>query len=175
MKRLRFRNWQWVAATFAVVFGTAIAPVHETVEDSRAVYWFFSLSDGDEIQFHGSALTEAITIGEFLASVSAEGGGTLYIVVEGSTGWFLDTPAPADAPAPAGEIVMESAEAAVAAAPAENVKMRTVDVMRIWAHDDDFNDVADWTLHSVDLIGQSTDAGYIVQIEYESVEVGNTD
>ena len=175
MKRMQRNKWHRATAIVAGVIGIAMTPSSNVIEDSRAVYWFFSLNDAAEIQFHGSALNDAIAATIFLQSLPSDSAGTLYLMIEGSTGWFLDTPEPADGVVSTSESVSEGAAAAAVATPMETEKTRSVDLMRIWAHDDDFNDVATWTLHSVELVGHSMGSSYVVLVNYLSAEVSPVD
>ena len=174
MKRIQCDTWQRAIVTIGLVFGMATSPVPEVNEASREVYWFFSLNDAAEVQFHGSALREPVTPGVFIQALPSDSGGTLYLIVESSTGWFLDALGPDDAVASSGvSVSSERAGDAAGVAPVEDTKTGTADLMRLWAHDDDFNDIASWTFQSVELVGRSVGDMYVVRVNYPSVEVNS--
>ena len=174
MKRKTPCYWQRAFVLMGLIVGMATTSAPDVYEESRAVYWFFSLNDAAEIQFHGSALEQPVVAGQFVQVLPSDSGGTLYLMVEASTGWFLDGLEPDDAIVSSSVSASQSAVGAAGAAATEETKRGTADLMRIWALDDDFNDVASWTFESVKLVGRSEGNVYVVEVIYPAVDVGSS-
>lgn len=138
------------------------------------LYSFMSFMElGGEMQLAGSALGSVPTPGEFHTGDLPTDGGTVYVLLEGSTGGFLDTPAEDSGGAGAASGAAVGAEAAMADAGAEAAepaeKNRAFDRVEIWRMDADTNTTWHWVLEGVDAHGrQLDDLHYVVRLTYES-------
>lgn len=146
-------------------------------DQESALYWRLGFPDATEFDIHGTSLTEPVEKGRYVDEAPPAGAGRIYVLIEGSTGWFMDDPAKKQAAAVGGAVAASVTEAAADEAGKKDdepeVKVRKLDEVMLYGLNDNSEVVKHWVFKAATLTGRSVDDNYVVCIDYEGLVVSH--